>query len=456
MSETRSELPPELQPNRYTFADQVRNICSQYGLYSSVFLYNPSNIEGSSRNKLYLVATNDPAFAAGEPPEDFDPEFYMRRNLRSERLFYVDYYIYDMSSNNRLEAMEGLLEYCKYTEFINSLYARYKLEPPQKLRRFEISQLMDAREQQRINGLNSFGNRATNSLKDFFDKEKKTGRTKRWMNFFRSDKFPDDAGLFEKMRTFRKRENPEVSLEQLMACNGHVKTIEMQEHEYKRFSDFMRNAYPFVPFAVSKNIIINHGIGPQPEEIEMISGKRVTGEEYNKILERDFSQKGWESVASLCPSYFKIRKISFISSDEPYIATAFKDATLRFARRDEINTIKERGGELRLHKIPSDPPAAFMNFVSLAKANGLPFYLDNLGWYETPSLAYVNVIYSSKDEDLICAILERIVTDTIDNSHVVPVDERPQLNELIDKATTYLPISEQMGVPIHRGYQSRN
>ncbi len=437
---------PEMDPNN--FSDQIKSICSEYGLYGNVILYRPSPIIGSQRNKLYLVASRDPRFTSASPPKDFNPEQYFRRNKRSERLVYTDIFVYDLSENNRLDAMEELMEYCKYTEFLTTLYRRYNMDPPQKLRRFEIRQLMDARDKQRRPEMDEIWEQATDALNDFFRKEKKGGRQKQWMDFFRSDKHPDDAGPIEKLQAFHHRNVQEISLEQLMACNGHINTLEMQEHEYRRFSDFMQSAFPDVPYAVSKKIVIDNGTGTLPAEIEAVYGKRITGEEYDRILERSFAAEGWESIIGLQPTYFEVRKIHFISSDEPYIATAFRDSTLRFARRDDLTTIERRGGELRLHLIPADPEEVFMNFVSLAKANHLPFYLDNLGRFETASLAYINVIYSSRDEELMFAILDRIVTETVDNSHVVPDEERPALQEIISNAE-HIPPSAHTAIPTH-------
>lgn len=434
---------------QHSFPNEVKNICAEYGLYGTVFLYRASPVSGSQRNKLYLVASTDPAFASDQPPKDFDPEYYLRRNQRSERLVFTDMFVYDLSENNRLDAMSQLMEYCKYTEFLTTLYKRYNMPPPQKLRRFEIRQLMDARDKQRRPEMDAIWKQATNALNDFFSKEKKGGHRKEWLDFFRSDKHPDDANPIEKLKAFRGKSGQILSLEQLMECNGHIKTHEMQEHEYTRFADFMSSAFPYVPYAVSKKIEINNGVGPQSPEYEKQYGKRVTGEEYDRIRERSFAEDGGEGIMGMRPTYFEVRKVYFVATDEPYIATAFHDAWLRFARRDDLETITHRGGDLCLHRIPANPQTTVMSFVSMAKSSGLPFYLDNLGDFERPSLDYINVIYSSRDQDLMFDILDRIVNETIVSSHAVPEEERPALQEILDKAKQ-IPRQNNSELP-HRG-----
>ncbi len=438
---------------RYTsFSNQVEKICSDYGLYGSVVLCRPSPIAGSQRNKIYLIACRDPELLEDIRSGKADPDYYLRRNIRSERLVFTDAFVYDLSKEgNRMDAMQELMEYCKYTEFLTSLYGRHKMPPPLKLRRFEIRQLMDARDKQRRPEMDGIWKSATKALNDFFSHEAKQGLTREWMDFFRSDKFPDDAGPVKKLRAFLSRRKPEISLEQLMACNGQIHTLEMQEHEYRRFSDFMRSVFPYVPYAVSKKIVIDNNAKPQDPIFEEEYGKRVTGEEYDKIRERDFAEKGWDCISNLRPAYFEVRKVSYAAIDEPSIATAFHDATLRYAKRNELSEILSRGGPEALYSIPKED---FMNFVSLAKANGVPFYLDNLGEYEVPSLDSINVVYSTRDQEMVYAILDRIVNEKIGSSHLVPDDERrPALQRKIEQAQQ--PRIEHQANTCHREPQSR-
>ena len=433
----------DLESQRKNFAQQIENICSDYGLHGTVLLHRPSPIEGSRRNKMYLIASRDPLIAADTPPLDFDPEYYLRRNMRNERLVYTDVFVHELGPNsNRMAAMEDLIEYCKYTEFLTTLYARYKLEPPLKLRRFEIRQLMDARSKQKRVQMDGIWRSATEALNEFFEDERKAGVQKEWLSFFRSEKYPDRGGAFEKLRAFRNRNNPEISLEQLMACNGNINSIEMQEHEYHRFADFMRKTFPDVPYAVSKKAVIDNGSGPRTPDIEREYGKRVTGEEYDRIRDERFASEGWECIMDLVPARFEIRKVFFAAVDEPYIAAAFHDASLRFAKTAELPAIEARGGSLRRYAFPKEPQEAFMNFISLAKSNQLPFHIDTMGSLETPSLSKINVIYSSRDEDLFFDILDRIVDETVDIAHLISDEERPALQELLTSAE-HLPKPKQ-------------
>lgn len=424
-----------LEDQRIKFANQIQDVCKNYGVFGNVILYRPSPLEGSRRNKMYLIAGRDPSIASENLPEDFNPADYLHRNLRNERLFYTDVFIHELSSDsNRMMAMEQLIEYCKYTEFLSALYARYRMEPPLKLRRFEIRQLMDARTKQRRVQMDGVWRNATEALNDYFEHEKKTGIQKDWLDFFRSNKYPDDAGPFERLNAFRNRNHPEVSMKQLMSCSDRIQTLEMQEHEYSRFSKIIQSNYPGISYAVSKKMMIDNGAEPTKQELEHEYGKRVTGEQYDRIRDERFAKESWSCIMDLIPSSFEIRKVSFASIDEPYIAAAFHEASLLYAQKDTLSTIQQRGGSLRLYAFPIEPREAFMNFVSLAFSNQLPFHLDTTGVLETPSLDRINVIYSSCDEELFFDILERIVNETVDIAHLIPDEERPGLQELLYKA----------------------
>ena len=117
------------------------------------------------------------------------------------------------------------------------------------------------------------------------------------------------------------------------------------------------------------------------------------------------------------------------------MASAFQDATLRYARSDNLQTIEARGGTLCLSCIPKED---FMNFVSLAKANRLSFYIDSTGLFEVPSIKKINVVYSSHDEDLLRDILDRIVNEKVEYSHLVPDEERQPLQILLQETNTPL------------------
>ena len=52
----------EIESIRKNNAAIVQDICSQYGLHGNVVYYEPSPIEGSSLNRMYIIAGTDPVF----------------------------------------------------------------------------------------------------------------------------------------------------------------------------------------------------------------------------------------------------------------------------------------------------------------------------------------------------------------------------------------------------------
>lgn len=425
-------------------ASRMNGVCSQYGLHGNVIYHHPSPIPGSKCNRLYLLAARDPALVTDPLPKGFDPAVYLRRNQRSGKLVYTDVFVYDLMSGDYMDAMDKLVEYCKYTEYLSDLYRHYGLEPPDKLRHFEIRMLKTAQAGKRRPITDHIWKKSVDALNDFFKTERKGGSKKEWMDFFRSDKYPDKGNSFERIAAFQRRHDPVVSLEQLMSSNDHIHTLEMQEHEYRRFSTYMRDCFPDVPYAVSKKQIIDNGAGPRNESLEATFGKRVTGEEYDKLRDERFAAEGWAPLVNLEAAYFEVRQVSYCAVDESVVATAYNDASLRYAKCDTLETIQERGGSYRHCAVPRED---FMNFVSFAKGAGVPFYVDNRSSFEVPSLAKVNVIYSSRDAENMECILGRIVDEKVGSSHFILEGDRPTLTDILAEARHQprLSASEQKG-----------
>lgn len=416
------------------FLAQFQSICHSFGLYGSIVSHLPTPIQGGNQNKAYLVVGRSPEIEEFPSQNGFDPAYYLRRNLRDERVVYTDYFIHELGPDcTYMDIMEKLLEYCKFTEFLTSLYKHFRMEPPLRLRRFEIRQLMDARDRQQSELSDRIWRRSTEFLNRFFEKERKGGIQKEWMAFFRSEKYPDEGNALEKIAAFRNRHSPVVPLAQLMACNSRIHTLEMQEHEYQRFAEIMSKQFSFVPYAVSDKVILDNHTASAGSSFDESSFQEISGEAFDKIIEDRFAEESWDCIRSYLPCYFEIRKVSYAAADEPYITSAFQSATLRYARSDDLQAVEARGGSFRLFNIPKED---FMNFVSLAKANELSFFIDAMGYFETPSLKKVSVIYSSTDEALLQGILTRIVGEKVEASHLIPDDERQSLQILLTKADT--------------------
>ena len=73
----------------------------------------------------------------------------------------------------------------------------------------------------------------------------------------------------------------------------------------------------------------------------------------------------------------------------------------------------------------------FMNFVSLAKSSGLRFYIDNLGEYAISSLTTISVLYNEYQTEKMQGIMDRMVEDKVNNSHVIDSPAHPSLHSVI-------------------------
>ena len=123
---------------------KVQNICEKYGLFGNVYYYEPSTIATSNRNRLYILAGTDPAIAQNPPPAKYRPDEIIRRNTGDEILFYPDCWSLDLfdyaDSNGHMRAYEQLVDYCKKTEFLQTIYGEYSLSLPPVIREAEIRQ----------------------------------------------------------------------------------------------------------------------------------------------------------------------------------------------------------------------------------------------------------------------------------------------------------------------------
>ena len=130
-----------------------------------------------------------------------------------------------------------------------------------------------------------------------------------------------------------------------------------------------------------------------------------------------FAEEGFAALADLRPAYWEFRDVYYKAADEDLVAGVYNRIALSYAKCNPLMDLKERG-ELRLTKIPASD---FMNFVSLAKANKLRFYIDNDGDFALPSLDHINVIYNAHQEEKLQGITERMVHDKVEYSHMLDI-----------------------------------
>ena len=408
-------------------SDQISRICAEYGLYGSIVYHTPSSIPGSDRNRVYIVAGNSPDLEKEPLPKWVYPDDIVRRTERNNKLFYPNIWAFDLSANgNEMKATEQLVEYLKKAEFVRAIYAERGMDPPEKIRVSEVHQLIRTREM-RDNVLIDNRTRAKckRDLDWFFRREQSKGFRRKWLDYFRSEKFPDDKGPVAKLTGYLNRSKQKTNIQQLMEVNEEVRKLEMQEHEYKLFTKFLSTVYPDVVYAASEKDIVSHGGLNNPKETEEAIGRRVTGEEYAVVVKERFAEEGWEALEKLKPAYWEFRDVYYKACDEPLIAAAYNSITLQFAKCDALEDL------IGPYEMADVPVTDFMNFVSLAKANKLRFYIDNAGDFAVPSLDTVHVIYGKHHSEKVQGILGRMMTDKVEYSHVLEDHERPALSRVI-------------------------
>lgn len=413
----------------------VKEICNEYGLYGNADFYTPSPIAESDRNRFYIIAGQDPSIDDEPLAGHIRPDEILCRNGRNQKLFYPDLWVFDISSEKggRLHAIQELVDYCQKAEFISSLYGKYGLKSPNKIRISEINQLAEfciALENPLLN--DKAKAKCQRQLDRFFKRERSESKFKRsWLDYFRSEKFPDYKGPLARLIGYFKRNSNNSTLDMLTNVNSDLRKLGMQEHEYKVFVSYMKDVYPEVTFSCGEKTVVDHGYR-QSRPGDDINVRLVTGEELAVIQKERFANEGYEALAGLKPCYWEFRDVYYKAADAPLIAAAYNRITLSYAKCDELASILEQG-DICLQKIPVND---FMNFVSLAKANNLHFYIDTRGEYDVPALDTVNVIYNQYQEDKMQRIMGRMVNDKVEFSHMLPLEFKPSLNSVIKSIET--------------------
>ena len=123
--------------------ENVQHICAEYGLYGNVYYHDASRIPYSDKNRLYIIAGTDPAIGKNPPPSLFSPEAIIRRREQNEKLFYPDVWAYDLTTHtDQMKAAEELVEFCRHSEFLSTIYGEHELPLPDRIRESEMRQIM--------------------------------------------------------------------------------------------------------------------------------------------------------------------------------------------------------------------------------------------------------------------------------------------------------------------------
>ena len=420
----------EIEAIRLNNASIVKDICSEYGLYGNVIYYTPSPIAGSSMNRMYIVAGTDPALGEDPFPKQLRPDEIQRALERNEKLFCPRVWVFDLGEiKDEVSATLALADYCKTAAIVSRLYSSYDLPVPPILRHSEVQQLINFSVGAKNTSLPpQVQKKYKKDLNWFFKREKSKSRFRQnWLHYFRSEKFPDDKGPFRKLLGYFQRDRCELPMELLVDTNTNICKLELQEYEYKLFRDIVQKRYPFLSYVVGEKDVIDHGISKATQSEDSALGQYVTAEEYAVVRKERFAEEGWASVANLKPAYWEFRDIYYRKCDEPLIASVYQHIALQYAKCNSLRELKERGPML-LQKVPIND---FMNFVSLAKAKNICFYIDTLGEYEKPNLNTVNVLYNEHQQQKMNDVIDRMIRDKVNFAQVLNMPNRPSLNSVI-------------------------
>ena len=428
---------PSFEESRKLLAQKVQRFCSSYGLYGNVVYYAPSpftRADESNRNRLYIIAGLHPDFAKEPLPAWIQPDRLLQRNLRNNKLFYTDAFVLEVTPGlQEIEITNALRHYAQHASFLLAQYRGEGLPLPQKMRLHEVNHLMSLENQY----LYHIGQPRAKSdylafQKALFRRERKRNPLhKKWLDYYCSEHFPDGEGPIARIRGFFRRNNPEISVERLFDTNENIKKLELQEYEFRHFRKYIQDLHPEVCFAVGNRETVNHGLTPA-SKVNQVLVRNVTLEEYNAVRKARFAEEGYAALADMNPSKWIFRDIYYRAVDEPIIASVCSKMRLEYAK---CNTLEELSdyGELAVIDVPEPD---FMNFVSLAKTNGLRFYIDTNGDYALPSLDTVHVLYNTCQEEKMSGIYARLCNDKL--SHMEISDAMPTLESQISHSKEHM------------------
>lgn len=385
----------------------------EYGIYSKLI---------RCKDALYLTASLDPI------ADDISPLDIIRRNERNMRLFYPTTFAIKINENDNVMLIMGnFLKYCQEAEFVKAIFNEFGLSVPERLRYTEVYSLMhfnDGRNNTKADTV--LAGLYENGLRRFFRNEQRGGLRKKWRDFFRSDKFNDDASKLKNLLAFLKRKTPETDIDLLLKSGESVKWIAMQEHEYSEFRKTIKEYYPDIYFGVGKKYVVNHGMVELPGE-----GKPITFKDFCEIRNKRFATSGYRAMENLNISYWEFRDIFFKSADEAVIAQIYNNISLKFAKCATLQELLDKG-DINYINIPI---VDFMDFASLAQENNLPFYIDKWDEFQTSTLDMVCVVYNKCNNNIIDEINRVILDDKIHSSHAISAVQKEMLNAQILNAS---------------------
>ena len=410
--------------------------CRPYGVSCKAF--SLSKYVYSNEKDTYLV------FGSFGVPDYLNVKDIYIRNQRSNALFYTDYYVIKLDEDaSPLGMVDKAVSFCKTVEFLKKLFSEFQTRLPTVIRGDEIGGLKEFNLGRNNPSLSPVARaKFQRSLKKFFKQERTRSKyLQKWRAFSRTDQFDRKASVFKMFRDFYNRNSQITELELLHETNDDLKTTLINEHEFIRFKEDMRRLYPDVLYAVSELEVQNEGFDAKNDRNKPVSkiksgpfGKLVTYEAYCEEREKKFATKGYESIMELNPAYYETRQLTYKEIDEPFVASVLNTIRFAYAKSDELHVVKNPN--IDAFSYIDLPVGDMMNFVSLAKANHVPFYLDCFGKFGKPGMDSIRIIYSPTKDKMMGDIVRRMVDEKFQLSHIrTSLDSSsPSLDKKIDQA----------------------
>lgn len=408
-----------LTSDRNELEAYCNDACKGYGVSCRVFSKNKYVF--SDVKEQYLV------FGVNGVPEHLNVKDIYVRNERSNVLFYPDYHVIKIDENvSALGLVEDAVSYCKTVEFLKKLYAEHGLPLPKVLRGDEIGGLKEYNSIRNNKSLSSeVRAKAEKGLKKFFKQEKtKSKYLQSWRNFSRTDKFDRKASRLKMFSDFSKRNSQITTVDLLHETNDDLKTTVINEHEFVKFKETMQQLYPEVLYAVSKVEVQNEGFDVKANQNTPVHkmksgplGKLVTYEAFCEEREKRFATEGYAAINDLNPAYYETRQLTYKEIDEPFVASVLNSIRFAYAKSDCLQNVKIQ--DVDMFSFIDVPVEDMMNFVSLAKANKVPFYLDCFGKFGKANFETLRIVYNPLQDDIMKSIVSRMIDEKFKLSHIV-------------------------------------
>lgn len=381
-------------------------------LYGNLFVFSPTDVEGSDLTGLYVVMGRDPMYQGPTLPAGLDLAKQARIQERDPLLFHTDLTVIDLSKvEDELNLSASIVNWASTVAALHHIfkYEGHKNDIPKAIRSTEIDYLT---QHQRALWDDSVPPGAKHELRQnlakYFSREGAAGFKGEWRSFFRSDKMPPTKNKLVQFQHYMKRHESEVPLNILMEGCDEVSKLTITERAYKAFAKEVKEHHPDVTYAVSKPVIQDEGVDKTPGET-FRGITRVTEDEYNTIKTERFAREGWRALQGLQVAKWELRDLYFKRADTEIVSSILLKEKTRFVKPMGLSDL-QGFGKFSVYTVDA---ADFDNFVSMMHANMVPFGLDIEGRFHSVSLSNISVLVPDMFKEKYLAVREYIVNANI-------------------------------------------